>query len=963
MCTLTKHKNNCHVPSPSLASPKVMASSSASMRTRRCNKSSISSKTQSMSLTVLLLMMGSSFVTWNTNLFKQNPNGILLASAFTPCSITQNHAQAHKITINANDGSMDVNNRMWTTALFAQKKNGGKKVPKMPTLPVSTPSSTASSEEDDFYSSSKPTSTSTMVVMDVENIRGATSFRISHEALLTRIRLWREDRLSMALEGPSGDGGAAFLEPLVWICDHGMAPSIHHWSLFGANDDTNMVQMPHNFGAVFAGPGRPADDVIVDLVEARCGGRSNTISNDDDLESPSEPQAIDSSTRNNTIVITADARLISRCQQARRKSSSLSDVIFVEPTSLLQQLEKYRTNSNEEESLFGERATSLTMSPPVRRKTMDDNNRREDGKTNTMSSFKKSTIGMEQHAKFQARFQNKNDDDTAEAKEEPSNDAKEEEAQSQRDINDANSAAMAAQLKTEQIRRQLILSDAYYLARPSKSARGRRAQSTSAAVHAKYQNRNISKKQQKKLYQKRFGTKRKEDMVVAAMTRKELAAKLQLNLERANPDSREEDYGKVNSVEDENEMLVRSMRLLETLLGKFEGERLTGKLSSSPLTSSVSSDPTTSLGLDSAAGRIGLDDKWDPLGSTLNVPLREDLQNNDQSLPPLRIVVISDTHGFEGALAKFDDSSQLQSDEFLLPQADVLLHCGDFAASGSRKMQRLAARRLDDFLARQTHIPEKIVIKGNHDPDSPAKVLFPGSKALYVRSSSTLMVNGVSFTLEPFSRRMAFRSIRKRTSSYGVSSLPKCDILVTHEPPKGVLDLTYHGFSAGSHYLKELVEHSEHKPRLWLCGHIHESRGVMTKEFHPMGQQNGDKSDEDSEDASTMVINASNANSGRANRLVSGAIVVDIARHPSNTGGDETAVSTLQSRKADDFIDGFTESVNGARDDAALAGLGEELELYVTRPGVRKRKGLPQSVRQQMKQFRSTLVTSESNEE
>jgi hypothetical protein len=77
--------------------------------------------------------------------------------------------------------------------------------------------------------------------------------------------------------------------------------------------------MPHNFGVAFAGPGRTADDVIVDLVELRCGGE--------------ELYETQPSSRNTTIVITADARLISRCQQARRESSSLSDVIFVEPAS------------------------------------------------------------------------------------------------------------------------------------------------------------------------------------------------------------------------------------------------------------------------------------------------------------------------------------------------------------------------------------------------------------------------------------------------------------------------------------------------------------------------------------------------------------------------------------------------------------------------------------------------------
>ena len=93
---------------------------------------------------------------------------------------------------------------------------------------------------------------------------------------------------------------------------------------------------------------------------------------------------------------------------------------------------------------------------------------------------------------------------------------------------------------------------------------------------------------------------------------------------------------------------------------------------------------------------------------------------------------------------------------------------------------------------------------------------------------------------------------------------------------------------------------------------------------------------------STMVINCSNANSGRANRLVSGAVVVDVERNP----GEETARSTLQLRAEDD--DDLMDGANGA-----LPGM-DNLELRITRPGVRRRKGVPQSVRQQrLQQSRS----------
>ncbi len=84
-----------------------------------------------------------------------------------------------------------------------------------------------------------------------------------------------------------------FLEPLVWICDHGAAPSIHRFGNLSEDDDDDDdeegegVRMPHNFGAVFAGPdGRTADDVVVDLVGLRCGlVRGSDVDADDGVGS------------------------------------------------------------------------------------------------------------------------------------------------------------------------------------------------------------------------------------------------------------------------------------------------------------------------------------------------------------------------------------------------------------------------------------------------------------------------------------------------------------------------------------------------------------------------------------------------------------------------------------------------------------------------------------------------------
>jgi len=53
---------------------------------------------------------------------------------------------------------------------------------------------------------------------------------------------------------------------------------------------------------------------------------------------------------------------------------------------------------------------------------------------------------------------------------------------------------------------------------------------------------------------------------------------------------------------------------------------------------------------------------------------------------------------------------------------------------------------------------------------------------------------------------------------------PEKTIVLSHYPPKGVLDMTDTGENAGKKELKELID--KYRPLLFLCGHIHEAAGV-----------------------------------------------------------------------------------------------------------------------------------------
>lgn len=49
------------------------------------------------------------------------------------------------------------------------------------------------------------------------------------------------------------------------------------------------------------------------------------------------------------------------------------------------------------------------------------------------------------------------------------------------------------------------------------------------------------------------------------------------------------------------------------------------------------------------------------------------------------------------------------------------------------------------------------------------------------------------------------------------------DILITHSPPKGTVDVTSQGISVGSTAIRTAIE--THQPKLAVCGHIHDSWG------------------------------------------------------------------------------------------------------------------------------------------
>jgi len=56
----------------------------------------------------------------------------------------------------------------------------------------------------------------------------------------------------------------------------------------------------------------------------------------------------------------------------------------------------------------------------------------------------------------------------------------------------------------------------------------------------------------------------------------------------------------------------------------------------------------------------------------------------------------------------------------------------------------------------------------------------------------------------------------------------RCDVLVTHEPPLGTLDLASSGRHIGTQVVRDLI--ARLRPKVLTCGHVHESPGIAQVE-------------------------------------------------------------------------------------------------------------------------------------
>ena len=178
----------------------------------------------------------------------------------------------------------------------------------------------------------------------------------------------------------------------------------------------------------------------------------------------------------------------------------------------------------------------------------------------------------------------------------------------------------------------------------------------------------------------------------------------------------------------------------------------------------------------------------------------------------MQVVCISDTH--------------MRHERLTIPQCDLLIHAGDMTRRGQLLEAETFVRWMSEQPARH-----KVLVAGNHDKCCERQrdrfaALLEGTDLIYLEDSEVelegLRIWGSPVT--PTFRNMAFNrdpgpDIRKHWDA-----IPSgIDILVTHGPPRSILDRMILGRNVGCVELLERVRRVE--PKLHVFGHIHEARG------------------------------------------------------------------------------------------------------------------------------------------
>jgi Icc-related predicted phosphoesterase len=179
----------------------------------------------------------------------------------------------------------------------------------------------------------------------------------------------------------------------------------------------------------------------------------------------------------------------------------------------------------------------------------------------------------------------------------------------------------------------------------------------------------------------------------------------------------------------------------------------------------------------------------------------------------MKLLVFSDIHSDTGAASNLVQRSA---------DVDVVVGAGDFC---------IARRGLDEIIKALIEIRKPaVLVPGNSESFKELRVACHNWASANVLHGTQVVIDGTSFygigggiPVTPFgSWSFDF------SEDEAVELLRECPsggVLVSHSPPRGILDLSSDGRHLGSQAVREVIQ--VRRPRLVVCGHIHGSAGQI----------------------------------------------------------------------------------------------------------------------------------------
>lgn len=177
----------------------------------------------------------------------------------------------------------------------------------------------------------------------------------------------------------------------------------------------------------------------------------------------------------------------------------------------------------------------------------------------------------------------------------------------------------------------------------------------------------------------------------------------------------------------------------------------------------------------------------------------------------MRLLVFSDLHLSEQYSQHIVEMSE---------EADVVIGAGDYCS---------LRRNLDKVINwLNVIVKPTILVPGNSESYEELEEACQGWTSAHVLHGNGMELDGISFfgigggiPITPFGS-WSYDFSEEEAENLG-ADCPDHAVLISHSPPKGVLDRSSIGLHLGSKTIRKIIEIKS--PRLVVCGHIHESGG------------------------------------------------------------------------------------------------------------------------------------------